>query len=186
MKKLLLVLAAVGIPALAIAAWTPPNLISTVPTTSFPGSIELRNGGLSVPGGVTTLGGGYTKYGETITAAKTMTLQDCGKVFPVTAAIDTKLITLPEASTAIGCEYTFIYIGADGGALLDISPLDSDADGIEGGCTLAASVVTLSGTADADIGLTKASIQTGDYLTVVGVSATQWAKTGGQGICANN
>ncbi len=131
--------------------------------------------------------GGYGGLAP-LTAAATLGLADCGRTFAVTAAIDTALITLPEASTVdnFGCTYEFVYTGADAGALLDISPLDSDADGIEGSCVLAASVVTFSGTADADIGLTKATILTGDGLKLTAVGAAVWWAHDITGICANN
>jgi hypothetical protein len=133
----------------------------------------------------------YTRQGggvATLGAAATLSLADCGRTFSVTAAIDGSSITLPEASTAanFGCTYKFIYTGADAGALIDITPLDSDADGIEGGCTLAASVVTFSGTADADVGLTKASILTGDTISVTAMTSAMWVAHDIQGICANN
>jgi hypothetical protein len=83
---------------------------------------------------------------NTVTGTDTLVKGDCSRLTIVTAGIDTQTITLPEASTVLGCELTISYTGADAGALVDITPLDSDADGIEGGCTLAASVVTFSGT----------------------------------------
>ena len=116
----------------------------------------------------------------------TLDASDCGKWHTVSAAFDTFLITLP-ALTAVpaGCELKFYYIGADGGALLDITP--NAADGIEGSCTLAASVVELSGTDDADVGLTKATIKKGDTMTITNVGdADDWYADRIQGICANN
>lgn len=142
--------------------------------------------------GTTALTGAITATGgmkvplDAITDTDSITAASCNGVISVSAGIDTKTITLPEASTVIGCSFTIVYIGADGGALVDISPLDSDADGIEGGCTLEASVVTFSGTADADIGLTKATGLTGDYIRLTAVSSAMYAVTGCQGIWANN
>lgn len=121
-----------------------------------------------------------------VTGTDSLTAADCGRITTVTAGIDTHTITLPEASTVIGCTFHIVYIGASGGALVDISPLDSDADGIIGSCTLAASVVSFSGTADADIGLTKATGLIGDWINLTAVSASQYAVTGCQGIWANN
>ncbi len=120
-----------------------------------------------------------------VTGAATLDASDCGKPIFVTAAHDGNAITLP-ALTAVpaGCVLKFHYVGADAGALLDISP--NASDGIEGGCTLAASVVTFSGTDDADIGLTKASILTGDTVTLTSGNADDWYASGIQGICANN
>lgn len=124
---------------------------------------------------------------EAIDATDDVTLDasDCGKHIFATADMDTKTITLPAlAAVPDGCEFHIHYTGADGGALLDISP--NAADGIEGSCTLAASVVELSGTDDADIGLTKATIKKGDVISLVSGDADDWYAYGIQGICANN
>lgn len=143
-------------------------------------------GTLGVTGLITASGGLTGSTPNTVTGADSLVAADCGKETTVTAGIDGSTIVLPEASTVLGCTFTISYIGADGGALVDISPLDSDADGIEGGCTLAASVVNFSGTADADIGLTKATSQTGDFIKLNACSATQYCVVGCQGIWANN
>ena len=116
----------------------------------------------------------------------TLDASDCGKWHTISAAFDSFLITLP-ALTAVptGCVLTFHYIGANGGALVDITP--NAVDGIEGGCTLAASVVTFSGTDDADVGLTKATILKGDTITITDIGdADDWYASRIQGICANN
>lgn len=158
------------------------------------GDLET-NGNLDVAGtttqtGLLTLGGGLKRLAVAVGATDpVLTSADCGKQYNIAATFDTHIITLPAASTVAGivCELTFVYTGADGGALIDITPLDAgNADGIEGGCTLAASVVTFSGAADADIGLTKATVQTGDYIRLVNCGAAQWCAAGIQGICANN
>lgn len=143
-------------------------------------------GAVSAAGLITTTGGLTSGSLNAITGADALTSADCGKITTVTAGIDGASITLPEASTVIGCTFELVYIGADGGALLDITPLDTDADGIEGSCVLAASVVTFSGTADADIGLTKATILTGDGLKLTAVSSAMWWAHDITGICANN
>jgi len=115
-----------------------------------------------------------------VTGAVTLDASDCGKTMLVTAGIDTNSITLPAVIS--GCEYTFVYVGADDGALVDISP--NSADGIFGTCTLAASIVTFSGTDDADIGLTKIGGNKGDMIRLAG--GTDWYVTGCSGIWANN
>ena len=115
-----------------------------------------------------------------VTDAVTLDASDCGKTMLVTAGIDTKSITLP--AVIDGCELTFVYVGADDGALVDISP--NAADGIFGTCTLAASVVTFSGTNDADIGLTKTGGNKGDMIKLVG--GTDWYAVSCAGIWANN
>jgi hypothetical protein len=120
-----------------------------------------------------------------ITGATTLDSSNCGKPHFVTAGIDTAAITLPALSAVpAGCVLKFFYVGADAGALLDISP--NASDGIEGGCTLAASVVYFSGTDDADVGLTKATILTGDTITLTSGNADDWYASDIQGICANN
>lgn len=131
---------------------------------------------------------GLRSEGGSITAVTSLDASDCGRSFGVTAGIDTATITLPDADQVLGCALTFSYVGADGGALVDISPLDSDADGIEGGCyeTATDTVVYFSGTADADIGLTKATALTGDYISMFACGAAMWCVTGCQGIWANN
>lgn len=122
--------------------------------------------------GVHAMGGGNV----------TLDASDCGKVILWNAADDGFTTTLP--ATIAGCVFRFVYTGANGGALMDISP--NASDGIYGGCTLAASVVTFSGTDDADVGITKATIKKGDNLTLVGDGTDGWVTVGGLGICANN
>lgn len=112
----------------------------------------------------------------------TLDESDCGKVILWTAADDGFTATLP--ATIAGCVYRFVYTGANGGALMDISP--NASDGVYGGCTLAASVVTFSGTDDADVGITKATIKKGDGMTLVGDGVDGWVAMGALGICANN
>jgi hypothetical protein len=128
------------------------------------------------------VGYGWVKSTKTISASDTLDGSDCGKVLLVDAGIDTNIITLP--ATVAGCEFQFVYTGADGGALLDISPNASDA--VHGSCTLAASVLELSGSDDADFGFTKATINTGDTVTIVGDGSVGWYVTACAGILANN
>jgi hypothetical protein len=130
-------------------------------------------------------GVGQAASAVSITGATTLDASDCGKPLFVSAGIDTASITLPALSVVpSGCVLRFFYVGADAGALLDISP--NAADGIEGTCTLAASVVTFSGTDDADIGLTKATGLTGDTITLVSGNADDWYVQSCAGIWANN
>ena len=135
--------------------------------------------------GLTTTNGGLTGSINAVTGVDSLLAADCGRITTVTAGIDTATLTLPEASTVLGCTMHVMYIGADAGALLDISPADG-TDTIEGGCTLAASVVTMSGNAGADIGFTKATILTGDSLKLTAVANDVWILHSVQGICANN
>lgn len=146
---------------------------------------QAITGALTVTGLITGSGGYTAGTATNITDTASLTTASCGVPITVTAAIDGKIITLPEASTVIGCTYTVIYSGANGAALLTISPLDSDADGIVGSCTLAGSIVSFSGTADADVKLTKATGLKGDYIKLTSVDAATWMVTGCQGIWAN-
>lgn len=162
------------------------------------GDLET-NGALDVAGASTLTGavavtgnstftGAARAVGGSIAAVTALDADDCGHSFAVTAGIDTATITLPDADQVLGCELTFSYVGADGGALVDITPLDSDADGIEGGCYEATgdTMIYFSGTADADIGLTKATALTGDYIKLWACGAAMWCVTGCAGIWANN
>ena len=129
---------------------------------------------------------------DTITTTATLDVEDCGKTLFVTAGIDTKTITLPATGTAgAGCEYRIIYTGADTAALVDISP--AAADGIHGQCQDVttgaddtAQTVVLSGSDDADIGLTKATSSTGDAITLVADGTVGWFASACQGQWANN
>lgn len=132
--------------------------------------------------GLLTSSAGHVATTLAVTDTTTLTSADCGQLITVSAGIDTKTITLP--ATIDGCTYTIVYIGADGGALVDISP--NAADGIHGSCTLAASVLEFSGTDDADIGLTKATANTGDTITLAGDGGVGWYVTACAGIWANN
>lgn len=161
------------------------NIGFVLPSTAATGLVKATNSGGTMTVSVDSTGSTNPTL-NAVTGTDALVAADCGRTTTVTAGIDTNTLTLPEASTVLGCTFTISYIGADGGALVDISPLDSDADGIEGGCTLAASVVTFSGTADADIGLTKATGLTGDFIRLTSVAADMWAVTGCQGIWANN
>ena len=130
---------------------------------------------------------GFAGAGTAIVGANvTLDASDCGKWHTISAAFDTFLITLPALSAVpTGCVLTFHYIGANGGALVDITP--NTVDGIEGGCTLAASVVTFGGTDDQDVGLTKATILKGDTMTITDIGDNDdWYASRIQGICANN
>ena len=67
---------------------------------------------------------GWTgNYVETITASKTLSYIDSGKVFLV--GTDALTITLPATKT--GVKYTFVNSGAAGNNIITISPNSSDA-----------------------------------------------------------
>ena len=132
---------------------------------------------------------GLRFVGADITGTIALDGSDCGKHFAVTLAGATT-ITLPDADAYRGCTVGFTQTAADGGGgvLLDITPLDSDADGIIGGCyeTATDTIIDFSGTADADIGLTAASSQQGDYIELNACGDALWCVLGCRGIWANN
>ena len=116
-------------------------------------------------------------YVQSITASKTLTAGDSGKVF--TVATDALVITLPEV--AAGLKFTFVNTGADGNNIITISPGSSDA--IWGTITLAGSVVDLGGVDDKDLINTKSSSIKGDSATLVS-DGTDWYVTASTGIWA--
>jgi hypothetical protein len=130
----------------------------------------------------------------TITASQSLSSGDSGNVFLV--GTDALTITLPAVGTLglgatadaapAGTKYTFVNTGADGAAIITISP--AAADGINGTITLASSVVELSGTVNKDLINTKATATTGNSVTIVstGISGTKaWVVTSSTGIWAS-
>jgi len=105
---------------------------------------------------------GDLKVVETITANRTLRVEDSGKVFLI--ATDALTITLP--STVAGLDYTFINTGAAGNNIITISP--QATDGICGTITLASSVVTRVGTVDTDLVNTKATSTKGNSVRIIG------------------
>jgi len=115
---------------------------------------------------------------ETSSGAKVLDANDSGKVF----LLDTDgTYTLP--ATVAGLDYTFVNIGADTAVGLTISPAAADA--IHGVITLAATIVTLSGSDDGDIINTKASASTGDSIRLIGDGVEGWYVVSSTGIWAN-
>ena len=83
-------------------------------------------------------------YVQSITASKTLTAGDSGKVF--TVATDALVITLPACEA--GLKFTFVNTGADGNNIITLSP--AATDGVWGTITLSGSVVDLGGVANKD------------------------------------
>ena len=106
--------------------------------------------------------GGLGKVIETITANRTLRVEDSGKIFLV--ATDALVITLP--ATVKGLDYTFINTGANGNNIITISP--QATDGIAGTITLASTVVVRAGTVDTDLVNTKATAKVGDSIRIIG------------------
>ena len=107
-----------------------------------------------------------TKVVETITADRTLTVADSGKVFLV--GTDALTITLP--ATVKGLDFTFINIGAAGNNIITIAPVA--ADGICGTITLASSVVTRVGTVNTALVNTKATSTKGNSVRIIGTGVT--------------
>tara|TARA_R110002051_G_scaffold278998_2_gene340428 strand:- start:1484 stop:1870 length:387 start_codon:yes stop_codon:yes gene_type:complete len=118
--------------------------------------------------------GWVENYVEEITATKTLSYGDSGKVFLV--GTDALTVTLP--ATKAGVRYTFINSGADDAVLITVSPNASDA--IMG--TIAAVVAT--GSDDGDLTNTKSGANKGDWCTIVGDGSAGWYITGGDGVWA--
>ncbi len=125
--------------------------------------------------------GGFGKVVETITANRTLRIEDSGKIFLV--ATDALVITLP--STIKGLDYTFINTGANGNNIITISP--QAADGIAGTITLASTVVVRPGTVNTDLVNTKATTKVGDSVRIIGTGTagvTAYAIVSSTGIWA--
>lgn len=97
----------------------------------------------------------YGEYSvrETISANKTLDIQDNGKVFFVDT--DAKVITMPAVATPVNCK--IVNIGAFGAVLVAVSP--DAADKIQG--------PDLPGTDDKDLLNTKATARRGDFVKLV-------------------
>lgn len=103
---------------------------------------------------------------EVITANRTLTEEDSGKVFLI--GTDAIVITLP--ATKAGLDFTFINSGAAGNNIITISP--QAEDGISGTITLAASVVVDAGVVNKDLINTKATSKAGDAVRLLGTGVT--------------
>ena len=137
--------------------------------------------------GTWTFTAGLAGTENAVTGVDSLVVQDCGRWTSVTAGIDGATLTLPDVTaTPAGCTFHIQYTGASAGALLDISPLDSTADGIYGSCDSGAAVVTFSGTDDADIGLVKATSIKGDWIKLTSDAVTGFYVSGCMGVWANN
>lgn len=130
--------------------------------------------------GTYTTGIGSGGLYSTATASATLTASACGNIY--TATTGTLTFKLPP--TVANCKIKFINAVGGAGAMA-INP--DDADQIFGGCTLAASVVTIAGAAGDSITNTSGTAVKGDWveLTGSGVAATGWWITGCQGIWAD-
>ena len=119
----------------------------------------------------TTVHCGAVVHGLAAVAVSTSTLayasHSVSKGKYVTVSADAQTITLP--AVQIGAAFIIVNVAADGGALLTISPNAGDMflTDIAGGV----------GTNDKDIINTKATMNQGDFVKIVGMSADGWAIT---------
>ena len=118
--------------------------------------------------------GWQDNYVETVTADKTLSSGDSGKIFLV--GTDALTITLP--ATKAGVRFTFVNTGADDAVLITVSPNANDK--IMG--TIAA--VSMSASDDGDLTNTKSGANKGDWCTIVGDGSDGWYIIGGDGVWA--
>ena len=107
--------------------------------------------------GVTTITGMKQTVETYIAAGNTVTIAESGTVYENTGDADGTLHTLPEASTAIGCVFTFVVTETGQAIVVDLDVGD----------------VFLHLTLDAGDKITSSTL--GDTITVMAVSASQWA-----------
>jgi len=128
-------------------------------------------GDVSGDGGDQLFGFRQDQVASTTTAA---TLAQCGKTFVSDSA---DVITLPEASTALGCRYTFVCGTADN---FDVNPADgTDVIGPVSTTNGSTAVVTLAPSAGDAIRCT----DIGGSITLEAILADLWVQVeGGNGI----
>ena len=123
---------------------------------------------------VGTSAGWQDNYVETVTADKTLSSGDSGKIFLV--GTDALTITLP--ATKAGERFTFVNTGADDAVLVTISPNANDK--IMG--TIAA--VSMSASDGGALTNTKSGANKGDWCTIVADGSDGWYIVGGDGVWA--
>lgn len=117
-----------------------------------------------------------TVASKVLVAGDSATDQNC--------ATDALVYTLP-AITAdnLGIEIVFRNTGADGAAILTVSPNAIDA--IHGTVANAAADSVSAGALNKDFINTKATANKGDYVRLTAVALTEWYISGGVGIWAS-
>lgn len=118
--------------------------------------------------------GGDQMYGflqnQVASTTTSATIAQCGSTFVSNSA---DVITLPEASTALGCRYTFVCGTADD---FDVNPADTtDAIGSVSTTNGTTAVVTLAPSAGDAIRCT----DIGGSITLEAVGVNLWAQVGG-------
>lgn len=128
--------------------------------------IKFPNGKLSVSGDVVTV----TTLQEQVTSTTvTLTTSQCGATIVNDSA---DVLTLPEASTALGCRYTFVVNNASN---LDINPNDGTDTILPFVNAVATSPTLISPSAGDAI----RCATVGGSITLEAVSANNWAVVGG-------
>jgi len=122
--------------------------------------------------------GGFRTDTKILTATTQLGEEDCGKI--ILCGTDAIEFDLP--ATILGCEMTFVNIGAAGNNDVEIDP--AAADQLFGTCTLAASVVTIAGAAGESMINTKGTTTRGNTVKIVGDGVDGWYITGCTGIWA--
>ena len=116
-----------------------------------------------------------------VNASRTLTRSESGAIFIIET--DTWVITLPLASTVPGLVYTFINGGADGAAIITLSP--NILDGIWGEIANEAQDSAPSGANGMDLVNTKATSIKGDRVTIISDGNADWFVIEGVGIWAS-
>lgn len=135
--------------------------------TTIDGTVLTLTGDIVGDGGDQLYG---FKQDQVASTSASLTIAQCGKTIVSNSA---DVIVLPEASTALGCRYTFVCGTADD---FDIDPADgTDAIGSVSTTNGTTGVVTLAPSAGDEIRCT----DIGGSITLEAIAADLWAQVGG-------
>ena len=117
-----------------------------------------------------------------VTASTAFATKDLGQDIEI--ATDALTMTLPLITADnLGREILFRNTGADGAAIITISP--AEADGINGTIANADADSVASGVVNKNFVNTKATANNGDYVVLRATALTKWTIVGGVGIWAS-
>jgi hypothetical protein len=117
-----------------------------------------------------------------VTASTAFATKDLGQDIEI--ATDALTMTLPLITADnLGREILFRNTGADGAAIITISP--AAADGINGTIANADADSVASGVVNKNFVNTKATANNGDYVVLRATALTKWTIVGGVGIWAS-
>jgi hypothetical protein len=117
-----------------------------------------------------------------VTASTAFATKDLGQDIEI--ATDALTMTLPLITADnLGREIIFRNTGADGAAIITISP--AAADGINGTIANADADSVASGVVNKNFVNTKATANNGDYVVLRATALTKWTIVGGVGIWAS-